>query len=229
MNRLSISLLQKEQRSGWVYLLLYTFILPNILSYVNLLLPHPLTEAKLNFLYFLINFISIIIIGWRFLYASTQMALKAPFRVLRPAFYGLVLYFLATFLLSKLILSIRPDFSNINDNSIAAMTQDNFTLISIGTVLLVPPVEEFLYRGLIFGLLYNRSKLMGFLVSIVLFAAIHVLGYIGSFDTALLGLCFLQYLPAGLFLGWAYAKADNIWAPILMHITINQIGMQTMR
>jgi len=229
MNKLSLSMTQREFRWGVSYLLLYTFILPNVLSYGNLLLPQPLSEAKINFIYFTVNLICILLIGRRFLWNSLQTAMKAPFRCLRPAFLGLAVYFLASFLLGNLILWIRPDFTNVNDSSIAAMTQDNFTLVSIGTVLLVPPVEEFLYRGLIFGRLYNRSKLAGYAVSTVLFAAIHVIGYIASFDAELLVLCFLQYLPAGLCLCWSYAKADNIWAPILMHITINQIGMQTMR
>jgi membrane protease YdiL (CAAX protease family) len=39
----------------------------------------------------------------------------------------------------------------------------------------------------------------------------------------------VQYLPAGLALAWAYEKADTIWAPILMHMTINQISITFMR
>ena len=42
-------------------------------------------------------------------------------------------------------------------------------------------------------------------------------------------LCFVQYLPAGLCLGWAYARADSIFAPTLMHMIINLIGMLAMR
>lgn len=229
MKKLSVSMTRTEVRWGLAYLLIYMFVLPSVLSYGNLLLPQPLPEAKINFLYFLINILSIVMIGRRFLWDSLQYGLKMPFRCLRTAFIGFVLYYLANILLGNLILWLRPDFTNVNDSSIAAMTQENFSLISIGTVLLVPPVEEFLYRGLIFGRLYNRSRLAAYCVSTVLFAAIHVVGYIGSFDAGLLVLCFVQYLPAGLCLGWAYAKADNIWAPILMHITINQIGMQAMR
>lgn len=220
---------QKEVRWGWAYLFIYMFVLPYVLSYGNLLLPRPLSEANINFLYFLINFLSIAVIGHRFLQKSLLHALNAPFRCLRAAFVGFVLYYLANILLGNLIHWLRPDFSNVNDSSIAAMTRENSMLISIGTVLLAPPVEEFLYRGLIFGRLYDRSRLAAYCVSTALFAAIHVVGYIGSFDAGLLALCFVQYLPAGLCLGWAYAKADTIWAPILMHITINQIGMQAMR
>ena len=229
MNKLSLSLTKQEVRWSLIYLLIYTFLLPSLLSYGNLLLPCPLPEATVNFLYFTINILCIILIGWRFLLASAKTALRSPFRCLRFAFIGLILYYLLNIVLAAFILWIRPDFSNVNDASIAILAEDNHLLLSIGTIILVPPVEEYLYRGLIFGQLYNRSKIAAYGISTVLFASIHVIGYIGHFDLGLLALCFLQYLPAGFCLGWAYAKADNIWAPILMHITINQIGMQAMR
>ena len=42
-------------------------------------------------------------------------------------------------------------------------------------------------------------------------------------------LCFCQYIPAGICLGWAYAKSGTIWCPVLIHMTVNQIGMLFMR
>ena len=41
-------------------------------------------------------------------------------------------------------------------------------------------------------------------------------------------LCALQYLPAGVALGWTYEKADTIWAPILVHSMVNAVGMGLM-
>jgi len=229
MKILSVSMTRREALWGWGYLLFQLFLLPLILITANTLLPHPLPEATVNFVYFLLNFLCILAIAHRFLLDSLRVALRSPFRCLRAAFLGLALYFVCNILLSNLIIRFRPDFVNINDNSISSMTQGHFTLVSIGTILLVPPAEEFLYRGLVFGHLYNKNKLLAYAVSTVIFSAIHVIGYIGSYDLELLLLCFIQYIPAGICLGWAYASADSIFAPILMHITINQIGMQAMR
>ena len=92
-------------------------------------------------------------------------------------------------------------------------------------VILVPLVEEVLYRGLIFRNLYRSSQVAAYLVSMAAFAAIHVLAYIGSESVTTLVLCFLQYLPAGLCLAYAYRKSDTILAPILMHIAINQVAL----
>jgi membrane protease YdiL (CAAX protease family) len=81
----------------------------------------------------------------------------------------------------------------------------------------------------IFGSIYKRSRILGYAVSALVFAALHVIGYIGFFAPTHLLLCFLQYIPAGLCLAWAYVMADTIWAPILMHIAINQMGVLAMR
>ena len=109
------------------------------------------------------------------------------------------------------------------------MVADDYTLMIIGTVLLVPITEELLYRGLIFASLYNRSRVLAYIVSTLAFAALHVYTYIGTYPPEQLLLCLLQYLPAGICLGWAYAKTDSIWTPVLIHMTVNTIAVSAMR
>lgn len=210
-------------------MVLQLLILPVILTLINLLAGSPLSDAALNFAFFALNFICVTVIFRHYLIASLRQAFAAPMQCLRTALFGFILYYGASYIVSILIYFIAPEFSNVNDDSIAGMTQDNFALMSIGTVLLVPPVEEVLYRGLIFRGLYNSSRVAAYTVSTLVFCAIHVFGYIGFYDPLTLLLCFLQYIPAGLCLGWAYARADSIWAPILIHITVNLIGISAMR
>ena len=124
---------------------------------------------------------------------------------------------------------ISPDFFNVNDSAISTMVDQNTDLMAIGTILLAPVAEELFYRGLIFRGFYNKKPILGYLVSTLAFASLHVVGYIGLYSPLHLLLCLLQYIPAGICLGWAYAKTDCIFAPILMHIAINQIGILSMR
>ena len=91
----------------------------------------------------------------------------------------------------------------------------------IGTVLLVPVAEEVLFRGVVFHSLYRVNRGLGYILSAAIFCAVHVIGYIGSTDFLTLALCYIQYLPASLCLAWAYTEADNIFAPILIHIVVN--------
>jgi len=48
-------------------------------------------------------------------------------------------------------------------------------------------------------------------------------------DIGTLFLCFLQYLPAGFALAFCYRRSGSIFAPILVHMVVNQTGMLLMR
>jgi replication-associated recombination protein RarA len=48
MNKLSVTLTRREAAFGWAYLFVYLFLLPGALGYMNMFLPRPLPEARLN-------------------------------------------------------------------------------------------------------------------------------------------------------------------------------------
>lgn len=227
--KLSISMTRRETILGWSYLLLSMFVLPTLFVVANSFLPDPLSDTVINLIYFAVNFLAIVVIFRRFLAASVASALAAPLRCLRFALMGLVCYFVLMNLLSRGILLIDPDFSNVNDDSVAQLTKEHYPLMALCTILLVPVTEETLYRGLLFQGLHRKNPILAYLISILVFAGIHIMGYIGMFDFLTLALCFAQYLPAGICLAWAYEKSDTIVAPMLMHIVINLIGITAMR
>lgn len=224
-----ISMSRKEQSLGLTYLLFEFFALPTLLWMLNGLLAAPLTESLVNTIYFAINFLCILLIFHRFLRLSFEHAKTNLWHILKYALLGFFLYQVSTYLLGLLTVYLMPSFSNVNDEAIYQMSRDYFALIAIGLVFLVPVVEEVLFRGMIFGQLYTKSRFWAYAVSTLVFAAIHVLGYVGYYPPLLLLMCYIQYLPAGLCLAWVYQKSDNIFAPILLHITINQIGVLAMR
>ena len=226
---LSISMSRRERLLGGSYLLLSLFVLPTLLVLACALLSIPLTEGKLNLIYFTLNFLFAVGIFHRFLIATVRYTADRIWCCLRFGAIGLLLYFAATELIGQGILWFRPDFINVNDASISAMTNEHPLLWNFAAVLLVPISEELFYRGLIFQGLQKRHRLVAYVISTAIFAGIHVLGYIGLHDWVTLVLCFAQYLPAGLSLAWAYEKSDTIITPILMHITINQIGISATR
>ena len=228
MKTLTASLSKKELILGWIYLPAQLFLLPTIIVLVNLFAGSPLSEAECNFVYFCANFIGVTVIFWPFLRHNTALALGNFRKCLFSAFKGLGLYFLLSTAVSYLIAFVYPDFTNVNDASIDQMVDQNAVLMNIGTVFLVPITEELLYRGLVFRSIQGKNRVWAYVISILLFAALHVIGYIGSYEPLHLFMCLLQYLPAGFCLAWAYEQADSIWAPILIHVSINQIGMLAM-
>jgi membrane protease YdiL (CAAX protease family) len=123
---------------------------------------------------------------------------------------------------------LLPTFSNYNDAAIAEMSRGNAFLMLVGTVILVPPVEECLFRGVIFRNLYKKSHPAAYLISMMAFACIHILGYIGLYSPLELVLAVVQYLPAGLCLGWSYIRGDTILAPILIHAAVNYVTIRSL-
>lgn len=227
--KLSVSMTCKEERLGWPVLVLQLFVLPTLSVAANALLPVPLSSTYLNFLLFLINFLAVILVFHRFLGQSARHAADAPFRCLRFAAIGLILYYAATYVIGLFIHSVYPEFSNVNDSNIQLMATENYGLMLTGTVLLVPLTEETLFRGLIFRKLHQKSRAVAYILSTLFFALVHIAGYMGATPLPVLLLCLIQYIPAGVFLAWVYEKADSIWAPILMHMAVNQISMSYMR
>ena len=218
-----------EKLLSGIYLILQLMLLPGLLAAANRQLPSPLGAAQLNFVFFSLNFICILAVCHRFLWGNLLVILRQPGRFLGAVALGFVGYWAANLAMSQLLFALSPDFANVNDRSIALMVEADLPLMAAGTILLVPTVEETLYRGLLFGSLYRRSRAAAYVLSTLAFCAIHVVGYLGVYSGDILLLCFLQYIPAGLCLSWAYAQADSVFAPILIHTLINAIGICAMR
>lgn len=213
---------------GSIYIPVQIFVLPFLLVIINSFIPHPLSEVSLNFALFGINFICVTVIFSRFLIRSFGVFFRNLGDILITCLKGFAYYWVSSILVNYLVVSLDPAFYNVNDDAIASLTEQNQHLMTVATVLLVPVVEETLYRGLVFGQLYRKNAVIAYIVSVAVFAALHVVGYIGLYSPLRLALCFLQYIPASVFLAWAYAKADTIWAPILIHMAVNLIGMLAM-
>ena len=201
----------QETVGGFVYFAFQMLALPSLLRWCNAQLSSPLNDAELNFVFYLVNF-------------THHPAYFAQAIVL-----GFVAYFACRYCIGWLIRHFVPGFTNYNDASIAAMKGTNHFLMLIGTVVLAPPYEECIYRGLIFRNLYGKSRWAAYIVSILAFAIIHIIGYIGRYSAVELLLAVLQYLPAGLWLAWSYAKGDSIFVPILIHAAINYVTITGMR
>ena len=219
-----------ESVFGLIYFLLQLFVIPGILVVVNMMFLHnAMSEAVLNTIVFAINFAAVLLIFRKFLMKDLGFVIRYPWHVLRWAGVGFLVYMIGNTIMGLGITLIDPEFANINDASIMEMVQDNYGLMVLSTVVLVPIAEECFYRALIFRNLYDRSPVLADLVSMVIFSLAHVVGYIGLESFGTLILCFVQYLPAAFALAWAYRHSGSIFASVLIHMSVNQIGMLTMR
>ncbi len=213
-----------EEKLGWLYFAFQLLFLPTLLALLNRSYLH-LPDAWLNLAFYTVNFGCVFLIFRRFLLSSVTYGAKRKAWLLRAVLLGLAGDITISNLWNGLIASFFPGFSNVNDASIQIMLRQDFLPVAVGTVLLVPLAEETMFRGLIFRGIYNKSKVTAYIVSIAAFCAVHIVGYIGIYDPVTLALCFVQYIPAGVCLAWAYAEADTILAPILIHTFVNAMSI----
>lgn len=78
-------------------------------------------------------------------------------------------------------------------------------------VLLMPPIEEFLFRYVPFYLFDNRPRLAIWLGAIA-FGVVHLLAH---------PVVAVHAFVVGLMLGWVYSRSRDLWHPIAMHSGIN--------
>lgn len=214
---------------GVMYLIFQHCALGEVLRYVCHLLNISPSPAWQNFIYFSLNFLACLMIFGKYLGNQLSGLGRNWWNCLKALILGYVFYWVSNFCLSWCLNRLIPGFANINNSYIYTLLEENFWIMAVGIVVMVPITEETFYRGLIFGGLYSRSKTAAYLVSSIVFSAIHVVGYIGTASPWVLLGCFVQYLPAGVCLAWSFQESGSLFVPIAIHTLVNALPILSMR
>lgn len=215
-----------EQVAGFCYLPFYVVLLSMLLQYLSGLLGLHLTDLQINICYFVINCIMVWVIFHNFLIRSFHGI--RFWELVQALILGFVLYYAGNFVFALIMDWLNINITSYNDETILMLAEQSKAAMIICAVILAPMVEETLVRGLLFGVIRRKSRIAAYVVSIVFFAVIHVWQYLLAYDFKSVLFAALQYIPAGIALGWTYEKSNTIWAPILLHMVINAISFGVM-
>lgn len=232
MNRsdfLSHPLSRKEKAWGSAWLAFETLLFAAILQGLNGLLPMPLPQTEVNFIFFAANFSAVSWILRKYLLAQLRLLPGVIGNAALISVLVLMTYWTMNFWTAQLLFALDPDFFSINDVTIQKLVAEDYCLMLFGTVLLVPITEECLFRGLVFRGIYDRSPVLAWVLSVSLFCAVHISGYIGDYPLKTILLCFIQYIPAGVCLAGAYRLSGSLLSPILIHAVVNLMSMLALR
>lgn len=222
-----LTMTRAEQAIGWAWLVIQLFFLPTIISLINMLLHLGLSVTMLNVVLFTIDFIAVVVIFRRYLQGQLRSIRLSTLFVWVPV--GFLLYWLMSIGVTYIAAILQPAHINANNVAIHTLLQERPLLMTVGTVIFAPITEEILFRGLLFGQLYKKKPILGYTVSVLVFAAVHVVSYIGMQSPLSLLISLLQYIPAGVVLGFIYVKAQTLAAPILIHAILNLLATVAMR
>ena len=88
-------------------------------------------------------------------------------------------------------------------------------------VLLMPFIEEVLFRGLVFGFLRRYSRLAAWLVSTLLFMVYSVWTFAVAYGDMRYLVLAVQYLPMAAALTWCYERGGSICSCAVLHALLN--------
>lgn len=92
-------------------------------------------------------------------------------------------------------------------------------------VILMPVIEEVLFRGLLFGSVRRHNRVLAWILSVGLFMLYNVWPFAAVYGDLSYLIIALQYLPAALMLTWCYDRGGSIWSPVALHIVWNAVAL----
>jgi len=220
-----VAMKETEQGIGWFFFLLYFTVFPFLPAWAGRVLTEKrdilLSETTISLLYYLVLFLIVVILFHRFLRASFSVFLQRLGLSLKAVLLGLVAYLG----LSVLISPLTGMWEDPNQLALSAQLTIHPDATILLTLVLMPIVMEVLFRGLVFGSLARKSRVVGYVVSILLFAVLNVWQHIfvtGDWGYLIL---LIKYLVPGAVLAWCYERSGSVWSSILLHSGINGVVM----
>lgn len=214
-----------ERVLGWIWLPVNTFLLPILAAVYVYANPDQLSDGALNLVTFAVSAVALLLMLHRFWRESFHRMLDRPGRCLGAMLLGgLVNYALSLAVSPVLLLVLDGAVDNPNNAALLEIAQQDLGMIKAASVFLAPLVEETLFRGVVFGSLRPRRRVLAYALSTGLFSLLHVWQYILVSADASLLVYALQYIPSGVALAYCYERSGSIWPPIFLHMLLNTVA-----
>lgn len=220
---------RSEFYRGWVFFLLYVMVFPVLMGQVQRMLSLRfdffLQAPEFSLIYYTLLLCATILLFWGFLHHSFDALLDWLPENLFAFLVGLVgaegLYLLV------MLLPYPVENPNLLTYAEEFALAPRVTTVIL--VLLMPLMEEVLFRGLLFSSLRRYSRPMAFLVSILGYALYCVAQFMFSPEGVNPWYLVLavQYLPMGIALTWCYDRGGSVWSAIALHMTINALTLRS--
>ena len=221
----------REKLFGILYIFIHSYLLPNFYSFLFMHFggEMPLSPAQFTLLCYLTGFVMVLIFMNGFLRRSFSDFFDKPLRCLSTAGLGLGLYYASAIVVSIIVIVTMPNPINPGTEDVIKVVQQDSRLTFAAAVLLAPIVEEAMFRGALFGAIRPKSRVLAYVVTMLLFALYHLWSYFIA-DFHWIDLVYLlQYCPMGIILAWCYERSGSIWTPILLHAAVNAIAVNVQK
>ena len=220
---------RRERILGWIYLPIHLILLPLLLGLLlYAILGREPDSMKMNLLYFGLGLLVIVVGMWQYLKLSYRRMTDNILQFFRALLWAYLISMVLSLIYGAVtqLLGTPP---SPNQDAVEDIAVGNMNQMFAMAVLMVPIVEECLFRGVIFGSIRRKNRILAYVISVLAFSLYHVWQYAVAYQdwTLLLGL--LQYLPISIALTYAYDRSGTIWAPIFLHMFNNALSLSLTR
>lgn len=221
VNRMS----RTQRILGWIWLPMYLLVVPLLVEAYNYANPGALTEGTANLAAYGVSAVVLGLIMFRYWRADFEALLDKPGRSLFSALLALAVNYALSMAVTLLLYALIGDeLENPNNAAMVNIAQTDYGTIKATAVFLAPIVEETMFRGLIFGSIRRKHRILAYVVSTLAFCLLHVWQYIAITGDLTLLIYTLQYIPSAVAFAYCYERSGSIWAPILLHIILNAMA-----
>lgn len=218
-------LTRDEQRRGLIFFALYFLVFPFLKMGVELFFDHffglYLSEAMSAAVYYYIMAVLTMVVFWSFLKNAALIFRDFPAENLLAMITGLA----GGAALQWLAHLLPWPLENPNAASWAEQYAFSYGATILIVVLLMPTIEEVLFRGLVFGSLRRYSRPLAWAASVGLFMLYSVWTFAVAYGDARYLLLSFQYLPMALALTWCYDRGGSIWSAVALHAAFDAIAL----
>lgn len=210
-----------ESRRGMVFFLLYFFLFPYLNSFAQRLIfgdaETPIAEA--NVIYYGVIFALCLLLFWNFLKTDFQNLLDWVPENTAGILLGLVGAGVMNVLLRLLPFPVADPIPQQYAAEFGAAPIPTLVLL----LLLIPVVEETLFRGLLFGQFRGYSRPLAYVLTSAFYALAAVWRYALERGDARYLLLSVVYLPLSIACTWCYDNGGSVWATAFLHAGVNGI------
>lgn len=208
-----------ERKRGWVFFGLYLLVFPYIIAWVQRLFmgEGEAPVAEMNIVYYAMLFALSLLVFWTFLRHAFTLLLDWLPENCFAFFTGLLGAGVLHFLVYLIPLPVQ-------DPAQGQYLQEYLLSPAATTLLvvvLIPLVEEILFRGLLFGSLRRGSRWLAYVVAVLVYAFAGVWRFALDLGDPRYLLLAVRYLPMSLALCWCYDNGGSIWSAVALHMAIS--------
>lgn len=218
-------LTRQEQVRGFIFFALYFLVFPALKMGVEWVFDRffglYLSEAMSAAVYYYIMGVLTMIVFWSFL----KNALSIFVGFLPENLLAIVTGLVGSLVLQFLVNLLPWPVENPNAVSWAEQYAYSYGATIIIVVILMPIIEEVLFRGLVFGSLRRYSRPMAWAASVLLFMIYSVWTFAVAYGDIRYMVLAFQYLPMALALTWCYDRGGSIWSAAILHAILDAIAL----